>query len=126
MKPDISNRKDIELLINSFYQKAQTNEYLGPIFNNIAKVNWDDHLPTMYAFWASILLDERSYNGNPMPKHIALSKVTDMTSVQFTEWLTIFKATVDDLFEGTKADEAKFRAENIANLMLYKIEQNRI
>jgi hemoglobin len=124
MKPDISNRNDIELLINTFYQKVQNNDILGYIFSDIAKVNWEAHLPTMYAFWASVLLDERSYTGNPMTKHIALSKITNLTSLEFTEWLKIFKATVDGLFEGTKADEAKFRAENIANLMQYKIEQN--
>jgi len=122
MKPDITTRTDIELLINTFYEKVKTNDIIGHIFSDVAKVDWIGHMPIMYSFWASVLLDDRSYTGNPMPIHIALSKVTPMTNVEFNEWMRLFKTTTDELFEGTKADEAKFRAENIARLMLHKIE----
>lgn len=124
MKPDISQRKDIELLINTFYEKVKTNEIIGHIFSDVAKVDWVSHMPVMYSFWASVLLDERSYDGNPMPVHIDLSKRTPMTEAAFDEWMRLFKSTTDELFEGEKADEAKFRAENIARLMMHKIEQH--
>lgn len=123
MKPDITNRKDIELLINTFYEKVKTNEIIGYIFSEVAKVDWVSHMPVMYSFWASVLLDERSYDGNPMPVHINLSKRTPMTEAAFNEWLMLFRTTTDELFEGEKADEAKFRAENIARLMMHKIAQ---
>jgi hemoglobin len=123
MKPDITNRKDIELLINTFYEKVKTNEIIGYIFSEVAKVDWVSHMPVMYSFWASVLLDERSYDGNPMPVHIDLSKRTPMTEAAFNEWLMLFRTTTDELFEGEKADEAKFRAENIARLMMHKIAQ---
>jgi len=45
-----------------------------------------------------------------------------MTALQFNEWLRLFRSTVDELFIGEKAEEAKVRAENIARLMLHKIE----
>lgn len=124
MKHDINNRADIELLINTFYTKVKTNETIGHIFNEVAKVDWVSHMPVMYSFWASVLLDERSYTGNPMPVHIALSKMTPMTEAAFNEWMSLFKTTTDELFEGEKADEAKFRAENIARLMMHKIAQH--
>ncbi|HLO54623.1 MAG TPA: group III truncated hemoglobin [Saprospiraceae bacterium] len=123
MKPDISQRKDIELLINTFYEKVKTNEIIGHIFSDVAKVDWVSHMPVMYSFWASVLLDERSYDGNPMPVHIDLSKRTPMTEAAFDAWMRLFKSTTDELFEGEKADEAKFRAENIARLMMHKIAQ---
>jgi hypothetical protein len=37
----------------------------------------------MYSFWSSILLSEGSYEGNPMEKHIALSKIVPMTEIEF-------------------------------------------
>ena len=76
----------------------------------------------MYSFLASLLLDEHSFSGNPMLKHIEFSKLTPMTEIQFSEWLLLFTQTTDELFEGKKADEAKTRAANIARLMLHKIQ----
>lgn len=122
MKKDIEDKNDIVLLVNTFYNSVQENEILGFIFNDVAKINWDEHLPRMYAFWTSMLLNEHNFSGNPMEKHIALSRMTSMTEIQFNEWLLLFKTTVDELFEGEIANEAKFRAENIARLMLLKIQ----
>ncbi|HLF35079.1 MAG TPA: group III truncated hemoglobin [Cyclobacteriaceae bacterium] len=121
-KPDINTREDIILLINTFYGKVRENNILGYIFNDVARVDWESHLPKMYSFWASMLLGERSFEGSPMSKHIALSRMTRMSSIEFSEWLYLFKQTVDELFEGEKAAEAKMRAENIAGLMLHRIE----
>ncbi|MEZ4877900.1 MAG: group III truncated hemoglobin [Flavobacterium sp.] len=122
MKKDIEDKNDIVLLVNSFYNAVQENEILGFIFNDVAKINWDEHLPRMYAFWTSMLLNEHHFSGNPMEKHITLSRITSMTEIQFNEWLLLFTTTVDKLFKGEIANEAKFRAGNIARLMLLKIQ----
>lgn len=122
MKHDIIDREDVVLLVNSFYYKVQESPILGFIFNDIAKLNWDEHLPRMHSFWASALFNEQSFSGNPMRKHIALSKITPMTEVQFNEWLTLFYQTVDEHFIGRKADEAKARASNIARNFRRNIE----
>lgn len=121
MKKDITHHDDIVLLVDTFYEKVKWSK-IGFIFSEVAKVNWPQHLPVMYAFWSGILLGEPAYNGNPMTKHIALSKITPMTELEFTEWLHLFTATVDELFEGENATEAKVRAGNIARLMLHKIQ----
>jgi hemoglobin len=68
MKNDIQNRSDIELLVNTFYEKVRENKVLGYIFNDVAKINWESHLPKMYSFWASILLGEHSFFGQPYAK----------------------------------------------------------
>lgn len=122
MKPDITSQTDIKLLVDTFYNKVQANATLGYIFNDVAKINWDEHLPKMYSFWGSLLLQEHSYNGNPMKIHVELSKITPMSAAEFSEWISLFYQTVDELFEGTTAKEAKTRAANIARLMQLKIE----
>ncbi len=123
MKNDIQDRSDIVLLVNTFYEKVRANKTIGYIFDSVAHVDWKSHLPRMYSFWASLLLDEQSFSGNPMQKHVELSKIAPMTSVEFSEWMLLFTETVDDLFEGEKAEEAKTRAANIARLMLLNIER---
>lgn len=122
ISPDISTREDVELLVNTFYEKVKANPVIGYKFDEVAKVNWETHLPKMYSFWASLLLNEHSFVGNPMQKHIALSKLTSMAAVDFSEWLKLFTETVNELFEGEKAEEAKKRAASIACVMLHKIE----
>ena len=77
----------------------------------------------MYSFWASVLLGEHSFSGNPMQKHIQISKLTKMSEHEFLEWLKLFNETTNELFEGEKAEDAKTRAENIARLMLYNIQK---
>lgn len=122
MKQDITNRNDIETLVNTFYEKVKKNPVLNYIFTDVAKVDWVHHLPKMYSFWGSILLGEQSYQGNPMIKHIELSRLTALTDTEFSEWLRLFHETLDELFEGENVAEAKVRADNIARLMLFKIQ----
>lgn len=124
MLEDITNRDDIELLVDTFYGKVMTNSVIGFIFSDVAGIDWSLHLPKMYRFWASMLLNEQSYSGNPLRIHVHLSKLTEMSEPQFTEWLKLFTETVDELFLGSKADEAKMRAEKIASTMMTNIRMN--
>lgn len=83
MKKDIEAKTDVELLVNTFYDKVKTSSIIGPIFNEIINVDWKHHLPKMYSFWASVLLGEHSFSGNPMQKHIQISKLTKMSEHEF-------------------------------------------
>jgi hemoglobin len=121
MKHDIENRDDVKLLVNTFYDKVKKNEMIGYIFNDIAKVNWDYHLPIMYNFWENILFFTGTYTGNPMKMHEKMHRVVNFTADQFNVWLKLFTSTVDELFEGEKAELAKQRAISIATLMQIKL-----
>lgn len=123
MKTDIRNKEDIKLLVDTFYGKVQASPILGFIFNDVAQIDWDTHLPHMYNFWAGILFGDNEFRGNPMFKHIILSKKTQMSDIQFAEWLRLFSQTVDELFEGEKAEEALVRAKMIARNFLHRINQ---
>lgn len=80
----------INQLVHSFYDKIQIHEELGPIFNNVIKDNWPEHLERMCAFWGSIALKTGAYKGRPVPKHVALS---DLTPAHFKIWLSLFRQT---------------------------------
>ena len=119
---DIRNREDIELLINSFYDKVRVDGTIGHIFKDVAAVDWITHLPKMYLFWETVLLGKMSFKGNPMQTHIQLSQKTEMKQKHFNQWLALWTETIDAYFQGEVATDAKQRGKNIAGLMLYKIE----
>lgn len=121
MKKDIENRKDIENLINSFYDKVKADDILGPIFNVQIPVNWEVHLPVMYKFWENAIFYSGGYTGNPMTLHAHIHKKIGLEAKQFERWLKLFNETTDELFEGEKAGLAKERAFSIAKVMEQKI-----
>jgi hemoglobin len=123
MKKDITGREDIELLINSFYDKVRRDEIIGYIFNDVAKVNWQHHTPIICDFWENILFQTTSFTGNPMVTHIKLHALSPLTALHFDRWVKLFTETVDEYFNGSKAELAKQRALSIATMMQIKIIQ---
>lgn len=117
MKHDIQTLDDIKLMVDTFYAKVRLNELLGPIFSGVIKDHWDDHLDKMYRFWQTVLLDEHTYYGGPFPPHAKLP----VAKAHFDTWLHLFHQTLDDLFEGEKANEAKWRSVKMAEIFLAKI-----
>lgn len=120
-KSDIRTRGDVEFLIRSFYEKVMVDETISYLFTEVAQIDLPSHLPKLYDFWCSLLLGESSYKGNPMTVHFHLHAKSPLQKEHFSVWLTLFTATVDELFIGAKAEEAKTRARNTAQLMEYKI-----
>lgn len=121
MKNDITNRDDIILLINTFYNKVKKDAVIGYIFNDVAKVNWEKHLPVMYDFWENVIFFTGAYTGNPMTTHKRLHQQTPLNTEHFQEWIKLFTQTVDELFEGEKAGLSKQRAISIATVMQINI-----
>lgn len=115
---DISNIEDIKLLVNTFYEKVQNDDLIGPIFNEKIMGRWPEHLEKMYRFWQTLLLEEHTYSGSPFPPH----KQLPVNQTHFDRWMEIFTETVDSLFVGKLAEEAKVRAANMAYMFNYKIE----
>ena len=115
---DITSLDDIKLLVDSFYSKVQKDEKIGAIFNEKIGDRWAEHLEKMYRFWQTVLLEEHSYSGSPFPPHRQLP----VDKEHFNQWVAIFTETVDSLFKGPIADEAKLRGEKMAEMFHYKIE----
>jgi len=113
-RDDIGNEEDAANLVHTFYAKVRADELLGPIFEPIIKDNWDPHSKRMVDFWSTILLYTRKYNDDPMPKHMQLP----VEKQHFDRWLFLFNETLDDLFAGEIAENAKLRAASIAKIMM--------
>lgn len=121
MEKDIETIADIRILVDTFYASVRENGLIGPIFDGVINDRWPEHLNKMYRFWQTVLLDEHTYFGGPFPPHAELP----IKKEHFEAWLNLWRQTVDSLFEGEKADEAKWRAEKMAEMFLFKIEYYR-
>jgi hemoglobin len=71
----------------------------------------------MYSFWSSMLLGTQTYTGNPLQRHLNLK----IDHSHFEAWLRIWHQTIDELFHGSVAEEAKMRGRSIAGIFQYKM-----
>lgn len=112
-------------MVDSFYTLVKKDEVIGYIFNEVVELSWDKHITVMYNFWDTILLGNIAYKGNPMQAHIDLDKKETLQPEHYERWVKLFTETIDNLFEGDKAEEAKTRAKNMMGLIAFKVEQSR-
>lgn len=118
MSKDISNRKDIETMVDEFYSAVRADELIGPIFNGKIGDRWPVHLSKMYSFWETVLLGNHTYSGAPFMPHATLP----LTQLHFDRWLLLFDQTIDRHFAGPVAEEAKARAAKMAVMFMSKID----
>ena len=120
---DISTHEDVQLLVNSFYDRVKGDGILGPIFNNVIE-DWSQHLPKMYRFWGTVLFGEPGYSGNTIATHITINKKFPLQQEHYDRWIGLWKSTVDGLFAGEKAEEAKKRGMLMIQLIHLKVDDS--
>ena len=113
VRPDISDREDISLLVSEFYRRAFADDLLGPVFVGVARVDLSAHL-LMCDFWETVLLCTGRYRRNALRPHVLLDAEVPLTPAHFARWLALWAATVDDRWAGDRAELAKVQATRIA------------
>jgi hemoglobin len=111
---DIDTRDDVECLVRAFYGKALTDPMIGFLFTDVAKLDLEAHVPVITDFWATMLLGEKSYGGGAFAPHVSLHRKAGLKAPHFERWLWLWRGTVDELFAGPVADEAKAHANRVA------------
>lgn len=119
---DINNRQDIELLVNSFYDRVKQDDTIGFIFQQIIGADWSHHLPIMYNFWDTILFHTATYQGQPIAQHIKVDRQIKLEQAHYERWLQLWDETINSLFAGAVAEEAKKRAKLMMDLISMKVE----
>lgn len=114
---DIETLDDVKVLVDRFYSLVKADSLLAPIFEERIQDRWPLHLEKMYGFWQTVLLEKQTYFGAPFPPHATLN----IDNRHFEAWLNLFYHTVNELFTGDKAEEAKWRAGKMAILFQNKL-----
>ena len=119
----IENRVDVKLLVNSFYAKVRKDEEIGPFFNQSIS-DWPSHLERLTDFWETNLFFVQKFKGNPFLKHQMVNKQFNlsMRSYHFGIWLNLWFNTIDELFEGEKAQSAKDRARKMGTHLIINLQ----
>ena len=125
-KKDIKTREDVYLLVSSFYVKVRKDTVLGPFFNDVIK-DWDAHLENLTTFWEASLFLKTKYSGNPLEVHQKEDKdnKNSNSEVHFGLWLNLWFETINELFEGDYAENAKHKARKMSTFLYLKIFEAR-
>ena len=103
--PDLDNPDEIAELVRRFYGDVAQDELLGPVFEDVAQVDWSEHLPKLTAFWCRALLGEVGYAGNPYRAHSLVHARQPLTRAHFERWLMLFADTIA-AWSGPNTDRA--------------------
>ncbi len=118
---DIQTREDISFLMEAFYSKMLKDEEIGYIFTEVAKLDLEEHLPSLTNFWENMLLQPNGYKKNVMDIHLQLNAKEKLQPQHFERWLFLLTETVQENFQGKKAETMLSRANSIAAVMQIKI-----
>ena len=119
---DIETREDCERLVRAFYGKALEDPIIGWLFVDVAHLDLEAHVPQITSFWETILLGAQSYSGGAFRPHAALNAKARLRAGHFERWLALWRATVDELFAGPRAELAKAHATRVARAFHGRLE----
>jgi hemoglobin len=113
---DLDGPVAVSEMVLRFYRLVAMDDLLGPMFNDVAKVDWGEHLQKLTAFWCRALFSMPGYEGNPYRAHQLVHAQRSFTSAHFERWLDIFNETIDEGWAGPKAEQAKALAARVAHV----------
>lgn len=111
---DLDDEIEIAEMVRRFYADVAQDDVLGPMFTDVARVDWSEHLPKLTAFWCRALLSQPGYEGNPYRQHQEIHRRRPLGRVHFERWLDLFHETLDLGWSGPKVDQAKSLARKVA------------
>ena len=103
-------------MVRRFYADVAQDDLLGPMFNDVAKVDWSEHLVKLTAFWCRALLGEQGYRGNPFHAHLLVHNQRAFTAAHFDRWLSLFHDTLALGWTGPNTRRASELADNVARV----------
>ncbi len=118
---DLDSPDEIAEMVRRFYRDVAQDDLLGPMFNDVAKVDWGEHLPKLTAFWCRALLGLSGYEGNPFRAHALVHAQRPFTAAHFERWLTLFQETLELGWTGPNADRAWTLATNVARVHSHQL-----
>lgn len=111
---DLATRSDVHDLVVAFYREVVFDDLLGPVFEEVAEVDWAEHIPRLIDFWCRVLHGDRTYQGAVMASHRRVHDLEPFRTEHFDRWYALWVATIDDGWSGPLADRAKAHAARVA------------
>jgi hemoglobin len=113
---DLDEPGEIAEMVRRFYADVAQDDLLGPMFEDVAQVDWAEHLPKLTAFWCRALLGLPGYTGNPFRAHAEIHRQRPFRAAHFERWLGLFHETVSGSWHGPLAERAHRLADDVARV----------
>ena len=111
---DLADRADVEGLLRRFYGRVLVDDVLAEPFTDVRTGGLDSHIPVMCDFWETVLFSAGRYRGSALTAHRSVHGRTPLGGHHFVRWLTTWNETVDEMYCGPVAQQAKVQAARIA------------
>ena len=118
---DLDSRSEIHNLVVRFYREIVFDELLGPVFAEVAEVDWSIHIPKLIDFWCRVLLGEPGYDGYILHAHQEVHEIEAFQPELFDRWYSLFVESVDEGWQGPIAEAAKAHAARIAGALARRL-----
>jgi hemoglobin len=120
-KGDLDTRSQIHDLVVRFYREIVFDDLLGPVFTEVAEVDWSTHIPKLIDYWCRVLLGQAGYQGQILAAHRDVHAVERFRTEYFDRWYLLFAQTVDEGWRGPVAERAKTHAARIAGSLARRL-----
>ena len=118
---DLDAPDEIAEMVRRFYADVVQDDLLGPMFDEVARVDWAEHLPKLTAFWSRALLGHAGYQGNPFRAHMLVHAKREFTPAHFERWLTLFHETLVLGWCGPNTQRAHDLADKVARVHSHQL-----
>jgi hemoglobin len=100
-------------LVTAFYREIVFDDLLGPVFGEVAEVQWAEHIPKLIDYWCWILFGAKDYRGAVTRTHRHLHSLEPLRPEHCDRWYGLWSATIDSAWSGPHADHAKHHAASL-------------
>ena len=114
---DLDTRARIHDLVVDFYREVAMDDLLGPVFGEVAEVDWAAHIPKLIDYWCRVLHREPGYDGYILRAHQKVDALEPFHAELFDRWFKLFVEAVDRQGQGPVAAQAKRHAAQIAAML---------
>lgn len=118
---DLDDRAQIHDLVVAFYREIVFDDLLGPVFEEVAEVDWTVHIPTLVDFWCRVLLGEPGYDGYVLGAHQAVHELEPFRTEHFDRWYALWVESIDARWTGPVAETAKAHAAHMARVLAHRV-----
>lgn len=119
--PDVDSRTSIHDLVVGFYRELVFDDLLGPVFEEVAEVDWARHIPLLIDYWCRVLLGHDTYRGALLAAHHHVHTLEPFTADHFDRWYGLWVASIDSRWAGPCAERAKSHAAKVAATLAHRL-----
>lgn len=121
IRPDLDTRSEIHDLVVYFYREIVFDEFLDHVFEDVAQVDWNEHIPRLIDYWCGVLLRQPGYDGMVLAAHHEVHDLEAFTAEHFETWFAMWVRCVNERWAGPMAERAKSHAAHMVRVMSRKL-----